>query len=1048
MKPLKLTISAFGPYSGTTVVDFENLGNSGLFLISGDTGSGKTTIFDAIAYALFERTSGQTRDINSIRSDFAPLEVFTEVTLEFSHKGQVYTIHRYPDQIRKSDRGKGYAEQKKGASIIMPDGTKIDNRTQVKSIITDILGGLGYDQFKQIALIAQGEFLELLLADNDKRNDILQKVFNTEFYKKVGIKLREKENKLRGECEDLEKSILQYMNGIKCNEDSANYSSIIELKKAKNINLVNEFIEVLETLITEDIEIQAEINSNINKLENEKDKLIKSEMKGKELNKDLEEKEKIQKLKVELDNRKEEMKVLEEKAVLGQKALSHIKPLEDAKLREEKYLLQLDAKISKSILEKEQQEEQRAFNKKVYAEECSKEETREKLNIGINDLIEKLPRYDKLKELSANFNGLLEKEKETNEKLLSLNKKAEQLEKRSKGLEVELIQLKDSPVKYLNALNTLDKERVDNKRLETISNDITRLYILENTVAKNQEIFLKFEKQFEFWNQEYEKKQKAFLREQAGILGKDLEEGQPCPVCGSLNHPNITMCESEAPSEAELKELKEKSDQCNEKLQQATIGARESKKELETSFHLLKNAVEEFYHFDIDPKISDIETVIQKINNEKKEHIKLIENKVDQLKKQYERKELCEKEMGEVHEAINNNSIHLEQVKELKNSISMSISSCKKDIDYISKDLEYDSLEKANEVIAEKKSKLQELRDKLVTAEKNYHDTEAKLKTTIGLIEEFKSQKVNTQNTLEQFTKEYLQKIKEVGLKNEAFYKENLLRQEQIDEIANQCRKYELTKREIKAQLDKLKEKTYGKEPVDVEAIRRSIQEIKSGKNVLDKALKEVQNRIMVNKSTLSNINEVEKQRLEKSEAFLDISAMSKTANGRLEGKQKITFETYVQAAYFIKIVAQANKRFYEMTGKRYKLLRKEEGNIQSFTGLELNVYDTWTGKIRSVKSLSGGESFMAALSLALGFADIIHNYSGGIQIDTMFVDEGFGSLDNEALEQSISILTTLTSGNRLVGIISHVNELKERIDKQIIVKKDIKGSYIEKIVY
>lgn len=1048
MKPLKLTISAFGPYSGTTVIDFENLGSSGLFLISGDTGSGKTTIFDAIAYALFEKTSGQTRDINTIRSDFAPLEVFTEVTLEFSHKGQVYTINRYPDQLRKSERGKGYAEQKKGASILMPDGTRIDNRTQVKAIITDILGGLGYEQFKQIALIAQGEFLELLLADSDKRNDILQKVFNTEFYKRVGMKLREKENKLKGECEDLEKSILQYVEGIICNDTSIHYSTIIELKKAKNINLIAEIVSALETLITEDTESQSEFNNNIDKLEKEKDKLIKSELKGKELNKDLEEKEKLQKIKLELDSKKEDMKALEEKALLGQKALSHVKPMEDAKLREEKYLLQLEAKISKSMIEKEQQDEQLMSSKKVYEEENKKEEIREKLNIYMNDLIGKLPSYDKLKELSLHLKGLLVKDKDTKDKLLIHTKKVEDFTKRSKELEEEIEQLKESPVQYLNSLNTLEKEKADKKRLDTILKDVSSLINMEKTVVKNQEVFIDYEKQFDYWNQEYEKKQKAFLREQAGILGKGLEEGIPCPVCGSLHHPNITKCESEAPSEAELKDLKEKRDQYNDKLQKATIVARESKKELDTSYHLLRNAVEEFYQFDAEPQIREMESVIQKINKEKEEHIVHNEDKVIQFKKQYERKELCEKEFAEVKEAINTNMVHLEQFKELKNTLSMSISSCKKDIDYISKDLEFDSLEKANEMITKKKSELQILRDKLITAEKNYHDTEAKLKTTIGLIEEFKNQKEITQKTLENYTKEYLQKIKEVGLKNEAFYKENLLTQEQIDNFTNQCRKYELTKGEVKAQLDKLKEKTYGKEPVDVVAIQNNILEVKASKSALDKSLKEVQNRIMVNKRALINIREVEKLRLEKSEAYLDVSAMSKTANGRLEGKQKITFETYVQAAYFIKIIAEANKRFYEMSGKRYKLLRKEEGNIQSFTGLELNVYDTWTGKIRSVKSLSGGESFMAALSLALGFADIIQNYSGGIQIDTMFVDEGFGSLDSEALEQSISILTTLTDGNRLVGIISHVNELKERIDKQIIVKKDIKGSYIEKIVY
>ncbi|MDF2589475.1 MAG: hypothetical protein K0S41_3316, partial [Anaerocolumna sp.] len=292
------------------------------------------------------------------------------------------------------------------------------------------------------------------------------------------------------------------------------------------------------------------------------------------------------------------------------------------------------------------------------------------------------------------------------------------------------------------------------------------------------------------------------------------------------------------------------------------------------------------------------------------------------------------------------------------------------------------------------------------------------------------------------------QKILETGLKNEEFYHKSLLTQEEIDDRNKQCRQYELLKQELKAQLEKLKDKTTGKEKVDIEAIRDNLRAVKVNRSQLEKSQKEIHNRLMENKGTIANIKDVEKQRNEKSKLFLDISSMSKTANGKLEGKQKITFETYVQAAYFIQIIDAANKRFYDMSGKRYKLLRKEEGNIQSFTGLELNVLDTWTGKVRSVKSLSGGESFIAALSLALGFSDIIQNYTGGIEIDTMFVDEGFGSLDTYALEQAIATLTNLTQGNRLVGIISHVEELKERIDKQIIVKKDIKGSYIQKITY
>ena len=277
MKPQKLTISAFGPYAGTVTIDFEKMGRSGLFLISGDTGAGKTTIFDAISYALFEKTSGLTREVNSVRSDFATLEVFTEVTLAFSHKGLNYTINRYPDQTRKSDRGKGVAEQKKGVSILLPDGKKIDNRNEVKRIISEILGGLGYDQFKQIVMIAQGEFLELLLADNEKRNEILQKVFNTELYKLFSAKLREKEILLKNQNDDMEKSLQQYIDGIRCLEESEYYLKIDSFKSSKNINFIADILNNLILLIDEDNRILEDVNEKMVSTDKEKEKFIKKE---------------------------------------------------------------------------------------------------------------------------------------------------------------------------------------------------------------------------------------------------------------------------------------------------------------------------------------------------------------------------------------------------------------------------------------------------------------------------------------------------------------------------------------------------------------------------------------------------------------------------------------------------------------------------------------------------------------------------------------------------------------------------------------------------
>ena len=1045
MKPLKLTMSAFGPYSDKTVIDFKTLGNSGLFLISGDTGAGKTTIFDAISYALFEKTSGLTRDIASIRSDFATLDIFTEVTLEFSHKGQCYTINRYPDQTRKTDRGKGQAEQKKGAYIIMPDGNKTDNRTEVKAIISDILGGLGYDQFKQIAMIAQGEFLELLLADSDKRNDILQKVFNTEFYKRVSGKLREKEINLKNLNDDLEKSILQYIDGINCDEKSIFYPDIVQFKNEKNINKIDLILEYLEKILKEDYLIQTTINLEIDKQEKTKDKLIKSEVNGKSLNNDLDEKLRLQLKKNELDEKREEMKVIEQKADIGQKALSYIKPLEDAKKREEMARLQLENKINNARKERKVQEEKLILTKKVYEEEYNLQNIREKLNIYINNLEEKLPQYDKLMNLDCKLKEQLLKEKKIDENLRLLINKIDELQTLYQSLNSEIEGIKDSPIKYLNCLNILEKERTIKSRIETLESEISKLIILLELVDNKKKSFVKIEEQYDVCNEEYEFKNKNFLREQAGILAKTLENNTPCPVCGSEVHPNIARCLTEAPSEAELNKLKEYRDKLNEEMQKASIKASETKREFDTRKKALNYALSEIYNFTDSDELCDIKCTMLNWKNEKLDIILELERQEKLLKVQCDRNQVCEKNRKEAQENSDVYNNKLVVLKDEKYILTTIISTNRSEIELIRKDLEFESLGKADSVIIEKKAELEKLRKRFIDAENEYHETDTALKTTIRLFTEFVKEYEISNNTLEILIKEYLQKIKDIGLKDEESYHQALLTQEQIDDIKNQSKKYELTKQEIKVQLDKLKEKTYGKEQVDIEAIRNNMKEVKASRVLIDKLQKEVYNRSMANKGASSNIKELQKVRVEKNQQYLDVSAMSKTANGRLEGKQKITFETYVQAAYFIQIIKEANKRFYDMSGKRYMLLRKEEGNIQSSTGLELNVHDTWTGKIRSVKSLSGGESFMAALSLALGFSDIIQNYAGGIEIDTMFVDEGFGSLDAEALEQAIATLITLTAGNRLVGIISHVDELKDRIEKQIIVKKNVRGSYIVK---
>ncbi|MFU0826804.1 MAG: Exonuclease SbcC [Lachnoclostridium sp.] len=1048
MKPLKLTMSAFGPYSGTTVIDFEKMGNSGLFLICGDTGAGKTTIFDAITYALFEKTSGSTRDINSVRSDFASMDVFTEVTLEFVHKGKRYIVNRYPEQLRKSERGNKLVEQKKGASILLPDGKKIDSRNEVKSIISDIFGGIGYDQFKQIAMIAQGEFLELLLADNEKRNEILQKVFNTELLRKVALKLKERELDLKNANEVLEKNILQYVNSIKCPEISAYSEELKNYKDAQNINQITDVLNCLVLLLEEDNHILDDINEKINKVDKSREKLLKKEILGQQINKDLDEIEELLKDKQKLEAESTKMEEQKLKAIIGQKALSYVKPFEDIKLRAEDTVNQLTRKIKETENNKIKLEQRRENAHARYEEEFKKIGYRDNLNFYVNNLEETLPSYDKLSELYNNEKNLACNKQKLEENVNTYIEEAKESKSKISANTAKLEEIKDSPLHYINCRNQFENVCMTIKRLKESEKEASDLILLEEKLVVLKNKYMETEKQYDACSREYESKQKAFLREQAGIMALSLEEGKPCPVCGSPRHPMPAKVELEAPTEEEINRLKEKKNAFSEKLLKASSDVSENKREYETRLSLLRAFIGEMAKDkelkDLSELTSYISSRLSELNQQKTE----LEQKMNFWEQESKHKEKLEEELKVLQDNLVKLGEKEESAKTELQSINTKLGAIKSTIALIKQNLEFETLEQATKVLSEKKTELAHLRKLYEEAEREFHDADAGYNTTVRLLDEFKTQLGQAAEELQKAKNEYFDKIKEYGFTDEVTYKKALLNQEEIDQILESCKQYEMAKQEIDVRLEKLKEKTAGKKRVDLDEIQQAIRKLKEERTVLEKNQKDTYARIRENKEILSNMKALTHKREEVTQEYLDVSALSKTANGRLEGKQKITFETYVQAAYFIQIIEAANKRFYDMSGKRYRLMRKEDGNLQSATGLDLNVLDTWTGKVRNVKSLSGGESFMAALCLALGFSDIIQSYSGGIEIDTMFVDEGFGSLDTQALEQSIQILNHLTFGSRMVGIISHVEELKERIEKQIVIKKDIKGSYVEKIVY
>lgn len=1046
MKPIKLIMQAFGPYSGKTEIDFSKFASSGLFLVSGDTGSGKTTIFDAISYALFDKTSGQSRGINSIRSDFASEDTFTEVTYTFSHKDKVYIINRYPDQLRKGKKIDRMVQQKKGVSIKLPDGKLLDSLTEVNNTITDILGGLGYDQFKQISMIAQGEFLDLLLADNEKRNDILQRVFDTAYYQNISIKLRHKENELKRENNDIINLMKQFIGDIRCEEDSKYFEQVNTYKVDKNVYQTDEIIACLKNILNEDKNIIKKLDSKINEISDRHLELSKEEENGLSINKDIDEKEIIEKKLEELKAKESEINALFKKASLSQEARSNIRPLEMNKTQKEVSVNETKEKIEASNnkiedLSKDIEEARKVFNK-----EKDKEGLKASLNTSISDLKKSLDKYIELEDYKEDK---VNKDINLNKNIEKLNESKRQLEKLLKtkeDLEKEINDLSNIQILRIECANKLEKENNNKKKLDNLYIDIEEIIKLELLSKKALVEYKKSEEEYQASNDEYEKYQKMFLREQAGILAMDLKEDMPCPVCGSTHHPSLAHLQDDAPTKTILDEMKANTSKLLSKLQEAS----KYSGNLKSQFNSRKEAIKELifeYNIDSDKEeFENIKVLLLNYKNKSDNAILELEEEYKSIEKKVNKYEDDKNKIIIVEENIKLIKEEKQELSESKIGLEKELSTISYKIESVGKELEYPSLNIAKETLSKLKKDLEELKKQYKEAEENYYKLETQLSNLSTILKE-------NEKALNDYTKqayiakeEYLAAIKESSLVDEETYHLHQLSQVEIDEMKRTCNDYEIEKRENLARLKVLITKTKNKVKVNLEEISIKLEELRVSKEKLEEERTITYSKISRNEEVKKSLKTKNKERLIKNQEYLDVDALARTANGRLEGKAKITFETYIQAAYFVQIIKKANERFYNMSGKRYELLRKESGNIQKFTGLELDVYDNWTGKIRNVNSLSGGESFMAALALSLGFSDVIQNHSGGIEIDTLFVDEGFGSLDSNALEQSIGTLSSLTKGNRLVGIISHVDELKDKIPNRITVKKGIGGSYIKDI--
>ncbi len=874
MRPINLKIQAFGPYAGCTEIDFSRLGG-GLFLITGDTGAGKTSIFDAISFALFGEASGgrDHKSAKTLRSHFAKESDETVVEYTFSYRNEIYSVRRSPEYEREKKRGGGTTKKGAEAVLTMPGGEIICGVDTVSEKIQEIIG-VDRERFSRIAMIAQGDFRKILTEKSKDRSELFRKIFDTKVYERFQERIAEKHSALLSEKKRAEDKTRELLARIKTDPESELSERAKEFED--KIFDIQGAIDLLGAIEKEDGE----------SLKNLEEEVRKTEVCLKELHTKIKTADEVNAALDRLGVLKKEASELE-----AQKAET-----------ERKRKISLAADRAGAVKSEE--------DRLIFA--CGK-------------------RSSALRELENTKKNLAIAEE-------ALKKAVSEFEK-EKGREGE-------------------REAHEKKRtvIKELLPDIRALKDKSAAIKAREEEYSAAAREEIRAEGEYISIRKSYFDNLAGVIAEELEEGKPCPVCGSKNHPCAARVTDENVSKSAL-----------ERAERAANAARKRTKDTAIALNAART--------DYDEKVKRIESSNREIDISEPES----------------------------------------------------------------------ALKSAEKALAEEEAELKRLNDSFAAAESALKKAQSAADVLSGKENTLKTSIANDETEISRLRERFAAEMAKNGFTAEKEYKDALLPEKEKREIKKAIESYDKTFAANSAALKEYESITNGKEKSDTAFLREQERKAVESKEGLAEKRDKVKLRLEENRRTkkaLSDI-QIESGALEKN--YIMIKELSDTANGKLAGNKK-TFEAYIQQYYFNMIVEAANLRLERMTSGRYVLETNTAGGTQGKGGLDLTVFDSNTGRGRDVSTLSGGESFLASLAMALGMSDMIGRQNGGIRLDTLFIDEGFGTLDSEHLDKAVSVLTALSDNNRMVGIISHVGELKERIDKKIVVKKLPGGSSTARI--
>lgn len=1057
MKPIKLIISAFGPYADRMPdIDFESFGDKGLFLISGDTGAGKTTIFDAICFALYGETSGIYRDTKNLRSEYAGPTAESFVDFYFSHQGKFYHVYRQPSYDRPKQRGEGFITEKERAEFHCEGETTIEGTTPVNNAVKELLK-IDFKQFKQIAMIAQGEFWDLLNASTDDRTKILRTIFMTSGYQSMEYKLKEHRNASLSQKTRMEDSIIQYFKEAAApeeNEYAAELSSLQDkAEKSRSAWNIRDMLEILSGIILADkavLEGSKEKFDAENAILEEKKKALHTAHTN---NAFLSRYEEAKKKKEQLDAEKEIFRELEA-LVERQKAAVHgVKPVFDLLKGRERELETIRENIAVKKKELADAETKAVLAEAALLKARQSRSKAEELTRKAEKLKEDIEKYALRDELVSSVNTLEAESESLDREENTLVREEETLKEKIQNLDHTVKELKDCAAELVKAQNEGKELASLKKELEDITvKAIADYRKTAKELAKKQKTFQKAQDEYHDAVQERRRCEDILDNCRAGILAKGLKEGEKCPVCGSTHHPEPAALSEESASEEEFKELQEREEQAKNQKEDALVAVERAREKVDSKEEQLRarilNAVsKDAAPADLDEKISieELFSIVSAKQHDVEEKITVNEEDVKRLKKDRKTYELA---VSDLEKARGEETVSLEEKKKAYQARKESNQAGL--IEKRTALKEYEKLEYANLEAARGEQEKAETEAKLIldeienaiTGKQKADEVKAGLASALSTLgEAFRQQ----EEKAEECRKDFEEALKESKMASEEEFRSLLAEERELKQNEDKIKDYQQSVRTNQELLGQAEEDAKGKTKIDEEALQEEVKKQISTVEELREGYAEVERRLQNNERVRKNISDQEesletcRRESERYGRLYDLVA------GNINNKAKITFEQYIQAAGFDNIIAAANRRLLPMSDGQYELHRKDDSNDKkSKTILNLEVQDNFTGCRRPVGNLSGGESFKASLSLALGLSDTVSSNLGGVQMDALFVDEGFGTLDRRSIENAMDILVNLSGANKLVGIISHREELTENILRQIRVKKTKTGSRIE----